>query len=197
MYLNTVLKIFVSDKRKFTSEDLYKLNEAIFNLPEDDTVDARSTAALFQALERVVKAYNSGRVDDDPNFFYDYVSLLTTMQNQHFFSQKQHKMMLGWITEAVGAAEPPPQQQQQRPPVREVKADPKTQKDIAKLEAENEKMRQQLEKLRSLGDAVVSLRHFKSAAVKDEEKKEKEKAKAKAKSKREKKEKKENSDDSD
>jgi len=36
-----------------------------------------------------------------PIFFYDYLALLGTMQNQHFFSQKQTEKMLGWIKEIV------------------------------------------------------------------------------------------------
>merc|ERR1719394_1886907 len=57
---------------------------------------------IFQIIEKVRKAYNAGTYDNtDSNFFYDYLALLGTMQNQHFFSQKQTEKMLGWIKEIV------------------------------------------------------------------------------------------------
>ena len=57
---------------------------------------------FLEAVERIHTAYSSGRYDNaDSNFFYDYLALLGTMQNQHFFSQKQTEKMLGWIKEAT------------------------------------------------------------------------------------------------
>merc|ERR1719394_812941 len=57
---------------------------------------------IFQIIEKVRKAYNAGTYDNtDSNFFYDYLALLGTMQNQHFFSQKQTEKMLGWIREVI------------------------------------------------------------------------------------------------
>ena len=38
MYLHSVLQSITSEKRPLSAEDLYKLNEAVFNLPEEDVV---------------------------------------------------------------------------------------------------------------------------------------------------------------
>merc|ERR1711972_526845 len=88
--------------KKLHAEHLFKLNEAVFNLPEEDTVDQKLALKLFQSVEKIRQAYNSGKYDNaDSNFFYDYLALLGTMQNQHFFSQKQTEKMLYWIKEVV------------------------------------------------------------------------------------------------
>mmetsp|Transcript_87448 Transcript_87448/g.168351 ORF Transcript_87448/g.168351 Transcript_87448/m.168351 type:complete len:206 (+) Transcript_87448:69-686(+) len=155
MYLNTVLQIFQSNRKKFTAEDLYKLNEAIFNLPEEDTIDKKMSASLFTAIKNVKKAYDTGRYDKgDPNFFYDFVALLSTMQNQHFFNQQQNKQMLDWLLEALGGAaeEPQPTKAKAGPSV--------ATKSIAKLEAENEELEKQIEKMRAISDAVQVLKTF-------------------------------------
>eukprot|EP00913_Durusdinium_trenchii_P029687 g27825.t1 len=95
--------------RSYTAEDIYRLNEAIFNLPEEDKkhtfsfFDANTTGLLFKAVQKIKKAYSAGKCDKDPNFYYDYVALLATMQNQHFFSQKQTKLLLDWLHEVVKA----------------------------------------------------------------------------------------------
>eukprot|EP00418_Pyrodinium_bahamense_P082502 CAMPEP_0179064564 /NCGR_PEP_ID=MMETSP0796-20121207/28012_1 /TAXON_ID=73915 /ORGANISM="Pyrodinium bahamense, Strain pbaha01" /LENGTH=203 /DNA_ID=CAMNT_0020761513 /DNA_START=112 /DNA_END=723 /DNA_ORIENTATION=+ len=163
MYLNTVLQSFASEKKKFGAEDLYKLNEAIFNLPEEDTIDKKMSAKLFSAVQNVTKAYAGGRYNKaDPNFFYDYVALLATMQNQHFFSQKQNKMMLDWLLEAVGGGAT------QQEPSKAAKGSAAAKgaagalaKDIAKLEAENEELEKELTGLRDLSSAVQVIQTFK------------------------------------
>merc|ERR1712048_230250 len=84
------------------AEHLFKLNEAVFNLPEEDTVDKNMAAKLFATVEKIRNSHNSGKFDNsDSNFFYDYLALLGTMQNQHFFNQKQTESMLRWIKEVV------------------------------------------------------------------------------------------------
>merc|ERR1719151_554494 len=88
-------------------------------------------------MQNIKKAYDTGRYDKgDPNFFYDFVALLSTMQNQHFFNQKQNKIMLDWLLEALGGSAAEPQ------PAKPAKAAaPSTvAKKIAKLEAENEEL---------------------------------------------------------
>merc|ERR1719159_517964 len=106
MYVKTVLQS-VGSKRSYAAEDLYKLNEAVFNLPEEDVIDSKTTTKLYSAMTNMQKSYYSGKYDkSDPNFFYDYVALLATMQNQHFFNQKQNEQMLDWLLEAIGGEEP-------------------------------------------------------------------------------------------
>jgi len=176
MYLNTVLQTFASEKKKFAAEDLYKLNEAIFNLPEEDTIDKKMSAKLFSAVQNVMKAYGTGRYDKgDASFFYDYVALLATMQNQHFFSQKQNKMMLDWLLDAVRGSEAPAE------PAKPTKAATgAVAKDVMRLEAENEELEKQIAKLRDLSGAVQVIQTFKLPA---EEPMPKANAKAKGKSK--------------
>merc|ERR1719316_1714237 len=106
-YLNTVLGDINNAGKGLNAEHVYKLNEAVFNLPEEDTVDSRLASKLFTAVGKIRTAYNTGKMDDrDSNFFYDYVALLGTMQNQHFFSPKQTDSMIEWITEVSGSSEP-------------------------------------------------------------------------------------------
>merc|ERR1719215_383170 len=155
MYLTTVLQTFASDRKRFTAEDLYKLNEGVFNLPEEDTIDKKMSAKLFNAMQNIKKAYDSGLYDkSDPNFFYDFVALLSTMQNQHFFDQKQNKQMLDWLLEALGGSA-------LQPPTAKAKAGPSAAaKNIAKLEAENDELEKQIEKMRAISDAVQVLKKF-------------------------------------
>eukprot|EP00438_Fugacium_kawagutii_P002270 Skav227363 [mRNA] locus=scaffold2373:19703:27562:+ [translate_table: standard] len=100
LYLTQVLneiKKESSPPKSLRAEHLFKLNEAVFNLSEEDAVDGP-----LAAVEKIQIAYNTGKFDNtDSNFFYDYLALLGTMQNQHFFSQKQTEKMLGWIKEVV------------------------------------------------------------------------------------------------
>jgi len=165
MYLNSVLAAILSEKRTFVAEDVYKLNEAVFNLPEDDTVDAKLTKKLYDAVQKIVKAYVKREYDQsDPNFFYDYVALLSTMQNSHFFSDKQNKAMLSWLGEAVELDKGPrPQQQQEqtKPAASPQWSDKGTLKQISKLEDENRKMAEQIEKLRKISAAVEVIKNFK------------------------------------
>merc|ERR1712087_318093 len=65
-------------------------------------VDKNTAAKLFATVEKIRTAHNTGKYDNsDSNFFYDYLALLGTMQNQHFFNQKQTENMLHWIKEVV------------------------------------------------------------------------------------------------
>merc|ERR1712039_1165202 len=88
--------------RNIHAEHLFKLNEAVFNLPEEDTVDKQMAAKLFATVEKIRSSHHGGKYDNaDSNFFYDYLALLGTMQNQHFFNQAQTEQMLGWIKDTV------------------------------------------------------------------------------------------------
>eukprot|EP00933_Yihiella_yeosuensis_P020738 TRINITY_DN1656_c0_g1_i2.p1 TRINITY_DN1656_c0_g1~~TRINITY_DN1656_c0_g1_i2.p1 ORF type:complete len:321 (-),score=150.49 TRINITY_DN1656_c0_g1_i2:56-1018(-) len=84
------------------AENLFKLNEAVFNLTEEDVVDKALALKLFQGVEKIHLAYTAGKYDNtDSNFFYDYLALLGTMQNQHFFTEKQTEKLLSWIKHVV------------------------------------------------------------------------------------------------
>ncbi|CAJ1439271.1 unnamed protein product [Effrenium voratum] len=142
MYLKTVLQT-LSNKKQLEAEDLYKLNEATFNVPEEESIDDKMAAKLFAAVEKVVASYTAGRYDkEDSNFFYDYVALLGMMQNQHFFSGKQHQMMLSWLKDALGEK-------------------PKgSSKAMTRLEEENRKLQEEMKKLKDLTNAVQTLRNI-------------------------------------
>ncbi|CAK0819255.1 unnamed protein product [Prorocentrum cordatum] len=147
-----------SDIAKLVAEDLYKVNEAIFNLPEEDTIDTGMSKTLYVAVTKVHESYCAGRYDKkDQNFFYDYVALLSTMQNQPFFSEKENKQMLKWLLEAVASDSPPEPAQ----PAAKAAPAPSLAKDIARLEAENAELSRQAEKMRELSDAVVFIQGFK------------------------------------
>jgi len=183
MYLNSVLQSISQQNKVFAAEDLYKLNEAIFNLPEEDSIDTKTSAKLFKAMEKIYKSYNSGRYDQsDPNFFYDYVALLSTMQNQHFFNAKQSNSLLEWLSEAVepedGTVEPLPKESKAAS-----KAASATNKEIARLEDENAKLAAEIAKMKELSSAVQTIQSFKLPPSMLEKPKPKAKAKAKAKAK--------------
>ncbi|CAE8674748.1 unnamed protein product [Polarella glacialis] len=159
MYLITVLQTIADDSREYQAEDLYKLNEAIFNLPEEDTIDVETTEKLFKALNKLKKAVAAGKCDSDPNFYYDYVGLLSTMQNQHFFSAKQTKTILEWLNEAIKAA--PGAGASQESAKGGSKSSASTAKDLARLEADNAKMLKEIEQLRELSSAIQTIQAFK------------------------------------
>jgi len=149
LYLTQVLNEIKKESnppKALRAEHLFKLNEAVFNLSEEDAVDGPLAVKLFQAVEKIHTAYNTGKYDNtDSNFFYDYLALLGTMQNQHFFSQKQTEKMLGWIKEVVdtsgmlGAA---------------TAAAGSSSKS---LEVENEKLRKKLAKLEGAVQAIRAI----------------------------------------
>lgn len=105
MYLNCVLADIHKESqppKALNAEHLYKLNEAIFNLPEEDLIDTKMANRLFQVVQKVRTAYFDRKIcDSDHNFFYDYIALLGTMHNQHYFTNKQTEKMLSWLTEAL------------------------------------------------------------------------------------------------
>jgi len=168
MYLSTVLSDIQKESappKALNAEHLYKLNEAIFNLPEEDHIDNKMSTKLFQAITKIRKAYNNGNyLDADHNFFYDYVALLGTLQNQHFFSGKQTDEMLAWVKEAIddgSSAAPAPKASAQK----EAAASKAEEKKLKKLGEDNKKLKEELEKLASLSDAVGVLKNFKPEVV--------------------------------
>lgn len=178
MYLNNVLdSLQKRAKKRLEADHLYKLNEAIFNLPEDDVVDNKMSTKIFAAITSLKEAYDEGSpLKADPNFFYDYVALLATMQNQHFFNAKQHKTILQYLYQALGDEVNGTQQKTKS-------ASAGQQAQVAKLEAENEQLRKELETLRALSDAVSTLKKFKPPAAPTSEAQPKAKAKSKSKKK--------------
>mmetsp|Transcript_12518 Transcript_12518/g.18132 ORF Transcript_12518/g.18132 Transcript_12518/m.18132 type:complete len:86 (-) Transcript_12518:106-363(-) len=69
MYLQGV----ISDIRKESAppnilhaEHLYKLNEAVFNLPEEDQLDTRTVTKLFQTVEKIRNAFSRRHVLGHP-----------------------------------------------------------------------------------------------------------------------------------
>mmetsp|Transcript_44598 Transcript_44598/g.80198 ORF Transcript_44598/g.80198 Transcript_44598/m.80198 type:complete len:268 (+) Transcript_44598:49-852(+) len=153
MYLKTVLQ-GLGSKKTLDAEDLYKLNEATFNMPEEDTMDEKMTAKLYSAVEKAVAAYSSGKFDKgDSNFLYDYVALLGTMQNQHFFSQKQNQAMLGWLKDALGQSANGKEEEKKLSQA-DVKA-------MNKLTEDNRKLAEELTKLKELSAAVLTLKTIK------------------------------------
>jgi len=161
MYLKTVLQ-GLGNKAKLDAEDLYKLNEATFNMPEEENIDEKMTAKLFQAVEKSVQAYNTGKFDKaDTNFFYDYVALLGTMQNQHFFSQKQNQTMIAWLKAALGKGA----DSKGEGNVEDKGASKADLKSISKLEEDNKKLAEELVKLRQLSNAVLTLKTIKLPEV--------------------------------
>lgn len=182
MYLDTVLKEIKRAKR-VNAEHLYKLNEAVFNLPEEDEVDPRLTKVLFDTVSQIFEAYKVGKINDsDKNFFYDWVALLGTLQNQYFFNSKQTESILGWIAQVSGGGKT---NAKATPAV-----DKAEQRKLESLQKDNERLKAELEKFKEVQDAVKVLQSFKPPAAAPKAKaKAKAKTKAKAKDKAKSKEK--------
>jgi len=186
MYLNTVLDALSkkTSVKLYNAEDLYKLNEAIFNLPEVEVVNSKTTAKIFAVLEKFHSAYDpsskshksDGGAQSDPNFFYDYVALMGTMQNQHFFNEKQNKSILMWIREATEH-----ELGKTKDNNNNSKAANASAKEVSRLEAENSALKQEIEKLRELSEAVQAIKAYKPV---EPEPKAKAKAKTKSRAKR-------------
>merc|ERR1719323_1654424 len=121
----------------------------------------------------------SGKVsDNDNNFFYDYVALLGTLQNQHFFSGVQTDKMLAWVKEVIddGSSQAAAKETSKGP----TKAE---EKKIAKLEEDNKRLKEELEQLRSVSKAVEVLQSFKLPETLEAKVKAKGKGKGKGKAK--------------
>lgn len=158
MYLTRVLADINRESANLNPEHLYKLNEAIFNLPDDDNVDNKCAKKVFQVVEMIRRKYQNGQIwDPENNFYYDYVALLGTLQNQHFFSSAQTDSMLSWIKEAVK------EDLEAGAPVN-AKAEAATSKAEAKrladLKEENARLQREMEKLRQVASAVAVLKTF-------------------------------------
>lgn len=110
MYLDTLLNDIKKEStppRELHAEHLFKLNEAIFNLSENDTVDEEMASRLFKSVEKIRVLHNGGKYDNgDSNFFFDYLALLGTMQNQSCFTSEQTEQLLSWIREVVDNGKP-------------------------------------------------------------------------------------------
>jgi len=133
--------------KQLHAEHLYKLNEAVFNLPEEDSVDQQLAAKLFQTIKKIRQAFNSGQYSNqDKNFFYDYLALLGTVQNQHYFSQTQTWKMLEYIREVVneecGGTSYAHMQHQ-----------------VKELESENVRLRLKIQKYEELEAAMHAINH--------------------------------------
>eukprot|EP00933_Yihiella_yeosuensis_P073032 TRINITY_DN8159_c0_g3_i2.p1 TRINITY_DN8159_c0_g3~~TRINITY_DN8159_c0_g3_i2.p1 ORF type:complete len:199 (-),score=50.83 TRINITY_DN8159_c0_g3_i2:155-751(-) len=159
MYLKTVLESIDADKTFHVDDDhLYKLNEAIFNLPEEDEINVETTTELFKAIQKIRKAFQSGKCGEDPNFTYDYIALLSTLQNQHFFSQKQTNTLLDWLAEAIKSSDGEASKASGKSSSSSAAG---TAKDLARLEAENARLHKEIEQLQELAKAVQTIQAFK------------------------------------
>merc|ERR1711862_117409 len=118
-----------------------------------DHVDKKTADKLFQAISKVAKAFFAGQYDKkDANFFYDFIGLIGTMQNQHFFSTKQNKTMLGYMSQAAGEAAGEIPEYTPEPP--QPQTSPKDSKETARLEAENKRFAEEIAKLKALSGAI-------------------------------------------
>lgn len=155
MYLNSVLLDIQRESQlpnALNAEHLYKVNEAIFNLPEEDDIDTKMANRLFQVMQKVRTSYFDRKIcDNDHNFFYDYIALLGTMQNQHFFTNRQTEKMLSWLAEALAGGGIGPSNDS---------AGSKSAVRYKSLEEENRCLREEYEKLLEVQDAVRVIQTF-------------------------------------
>jgi len=133
MYLHTVCAT-IKESKKLTGEELYKLNEAVFNLNADEKIDKALAIKVYQCATKCVQMYNT----KDENYAYDLRALLGTLQNQHFFTAEQNANLVQWLYEAFDDSdwkETPKQTQKEKENAKKQAAElEKLRKDNAKLE---------------------------------------------------------------
>eukprot|EP00435_Cladocopium_sp_Y103_P011837 s1936_g3.t1 len=139
--------------KQLAGEDLWRLNEAIFNVPEDDVIKHQLSSRLFQLVTRIRKEYQAGH-------FYatdqgDYLALLGTLQNQPF-SARQSATLRYWIAEALGAGKDD-FGAQDRPSRANLKK-------LQQLEETNQVLAEELQKLKKLEKAVRIFASFQMPA---------------------------------
>jgi len=164
MYLNSVLLDVYRESQSantLSAEHLYTLNEAVFNLPEDDSIDSTMADHIFHVMQKIRTSYFSGRIyDPDQNFFYDYVALLGTMQNQHFFTNKQAVKMFAWMAEALTEDERAPG----------INIGGKRAAMVKSLEHKNKSLWQEYERLLEMQGAVKIIQNFDLSCIASEPK---------------------------
>ena len=164
MYIREVLADIKKDQaapQGLHASSLHKMNNAIFNLPEGDVVDEALADTLFQSAENIRRDYILKRYDDpDNNFYYDYLAMLGTMQNQHFFTVEQTEKMLDWMREVISVSSPDA--------VADVIArmnGSMVPRDVVDLELEVARLNLELGKFRELESAVAVLTNFVSTGT--------------------------------
>eukprot|EP00435_Cladocopium_sp_Y103_P067545 s568_g30.t1 len=86
------------------ANQLEVINEAVFAFKsgDEECVDETLAAELFEVIQMIRNAWKKGEYDNSStNFFYDYVSLLGTVQNQCFFGEEETTQFHLWLKEAV------------------------------------------------------------------------------------------------
>jgi len=140
-YMQTVYEK-VSAITSPSGKDLFQLNEAIFNVERDDDPSPQLAGKLFAWIQKLHRDFVGGKTGgSDENFFYDYLGLLGTMQNQHFFSAKQVQRIQGFMHEALGA---------ELGKDTGGKAAPAKGADAAKLQAENDQLKKLLAAVKTI-----------------------------------------------
>mmetsp|Transcript_52814 Transcript_52814/g.118744 ORF Transcript_52814/g.118744 Transcript_52814/m.118744 type:complete len:203 (-) Transcript_52814:58-666(-) len=147
MYLDKVVQSILQSKR-LSSEDLYKLNEAVFNMPDEDRVHPRTAKALVDAIRKSRDVYES-KAKKDANYYYDFVGMLGTMQNQSFFTEKQNQEILAMLNEATGSGS-----------ASTAPSSKAASKEADRLKSENDRLKAELAKLRKLQEAVEAFNAF-------------------------------------
>mmetsp|Transcript_38965 Transcript_38965/g.70937 ORF Transcript_38965/g.70937 Transcript_38965/m.70937 type:complete len:208 (-) Transcript_38965:81-704(-) len=146
MYLDKVVQSMLQSK-KLSSEDLYMLNEAVFNMPDEERVHPRAAKSLLEAIRKAQAQLSGKGGKKDVNFYYDFVGMLSTMQNQQFFTDKQSSEILGMLHEATGTGSG-------------TQANKAANKEVDRLKSENEKLKAEIAKLQSVKEAAQALNAF-------------------------------------
>eukprot|EP00435_Cladocopium_sp_Y103_P067995 s568_g30.t2 len=103
-WLKTVVDCFKKEKLLPFANQLEVINEAVFAFKsgDEECVDETLAAELFEVIQMIRNAWKKGEYDNSStNFFYDYVSLLGTVQNQCFFGEEETTQFHLWLKEAV------------------------------------------------------------------------------------------------
>jgi len=98
--LDYVLQSIGNASYPYGRKDLCWSTEAIFKYWTENP-GAETREALFKAVAKIQKSFAAGLCDEEPKFYYDFISLLSLVQKQAGFSKRQKKLVGQWFKEAV------------------------------------------------------------------------------------------------
>eukprot|EP00930_Biecheleria_cincta_P086316 TRINITY_DN75628_c0_g1_i1.p1 TRINITY_DN75628_c0_g1~~TRINITY_DN75628_c0_g1_i1.p1 ORF type:complete len:1054 (-),score=261.82 TRINITY_DN75628_c0_g1_i1:63-3224(-) len=139
------------------ASQLSRLNDAVFNLVEEEEASSGIALRLFQLTRSLRELHGAGRLGQAER---EYVALLGTLQNQFFFTAEQSDSLRSWICEAL-ARDSSRRAGEEANAARSDGADRAEKAQLRRLRERQEALRSELETLYALQEAVSAFVNFK------------------------------------